>query len=92
MRRNIYVLFGVIILSLLIGCRKQNEGTETGPHRAEPVSEKQTSPVQPSRTAEEKVTRSDYAHFSKWGLSFDYPKEWQEHPANQVTMMKEYIS
>ena len=33
----------------------------------------------------------NYNHFSKWDLSFDYPKEWQEHPADRVAMMKEYL-
>jgi len=39
-----------------------------------------------------KPVDTTYAHFSKWSLSFDYPKEWQEHPAERVAMMKDYLA
>ena len=31
----------------------------------------------------------NYTSFSRWGISFEYPKEWKEHPANRVEIMKE---
>ena len=34
----------------------------------------------------------NYARFSKWGLSFEYPAEWHEHPADRVAMMKDYLA
>lgn len=33
-----------------------------------------------------------YASFSKWGLSFEYPAEWHEHPTDRVAMMKNYLA
>jgi len=42
-------------------------------------------------SAQDKGEQQNYTHFSKWGLSFDYPKEWQEHPADEVAMMKESL-
>lgn len=41
--------------------------------------------------AQDKGEQQNYTHFSKWDLSFDYPKGWQEHPADRVAMMKEYL-
>jgi hypothetical protein len=46
-------------------------------------------------TADKTVTvESDaiYAHFNRWGLSFDYPPEWKDHPADEVAMMKDYLA
>jgi len=33
-----------------------------------------------------------YAHFERWGLSFDYPPEWEESPANEVAQMKDHLA
>jgi len=42
-------------------------------------------------SAQDKGEQQNYTHFSKWGLSFDYPKGWREYPADRVAMMKEYL-
>ena len=34
----------------------------------------------------------NYASFSKWGLSFEYPAKWREHPAARVAAMKNYLA
>jgi hypothetical protein len=33
-----------------------------------------------------------YARFDNWGLSFDYPREWEESPASEVAQMKDYLA
>jgi hypothetical protein len=30
--------------------------------------------------------------FTKWELSFEYPNEWKEHPADRVAIMKNYVA
>ena len=42
--------------------------------------------------AQNKGEEQNYTYFSNWGLSLDYPKEWQEHPADRVAMMKKYLA
>lgn len=36
--------------------------------------------------------RENYASFSKWGLSFEYPAEWHEYPTDRVAMMKDHLA
>ena len=38
------------------------------------------------------ASSSNYMYFNKWGISFEYPTQWKEHPANRVAMMKDYIA
>ena len=33
-----------------------------------------------------------YIRFSKWAISFEYPAQWKEYPADRVAMMKDYIA
>jgi hypothetical protein len=33
-----------------------------------------------------------YAHFANWGLSFDYPREWEESSANDLAQIKDYLA
>jgi hypothetical protein len=33
-----------------------------------------------------------YAHFANWGLSFDYPREWEEASANELVQLKDYLA
>lgn len=42
--------------------------------------------------AQQKTIGTKEAGFSKWGLSFEYPSGWQEHPADRVAMMKDYLA
>jgi len=44
------------------------------------------------RAASKGDSQQQYAQFAKWGLSFDYPKEWREHPADRVGAMKDYMA
>lgn len=32
-----------------------------------------------------------YSSFERWGMKFEYPKDWQEHPQDRVEMMKSFI-
>lgn len=41
--------------------------------------------------AQKKSGAINYTHFSKWGLSFEYPQEWKEYPADRVAMMKDAL-
>lgn len=60
----------------------------------EPVVATATVPVESaSATATVPVeSASATAHFDLWGLSFDYPAEWVESPASEVTQMKDYLA
>lgn len=44
-------------------------------------------------TAQEipQVSSAQCLTFDKWGMKFEYPKEWQEYPQDRVKMMKDYI-
>ena len=33
-----------------------------------------------------------YTHFDRWGLSFDYPREWEESPASEEAQMKSAVA
>jgi len=33
-----------------------------------------------------------YSKFDKWEVSFEYPAQWKEHPADRVAMMKDYMA
>lgn len=57
----------------------------------EPTFEKKDREILPASKEDLQGERKDYTNFSKWGLSFDYPKVWQEHPPDRVAMMKEYL-
>lgn len=38
------------------------------------------------------TTGSEYIRFSRWNISFDYPREWKEHSSDREAMMKAYLA
>lgn len=41
---------------------------------------------------EESTSSSKHTQFTRWGISFEYPRNWKEHPADRVALMKNYIA